>query len=438
MSVTVTEEPATMLAWEKNPLALPLPKVEKPAETLWQRIKWESMIVLTVSPIIGLYGLLFVPLQTKTLWWSVFLYWFSIIGSTAGSHRLYSHRSFKASTPLQIFLLIGGTCGVQGSAFWWAREHRAHHRYTDSDLDPHSGKEGFWWTHAGWILFRRDIQAGPTDVSDLKKNKLVMFQHRHYFKLFPFLAYVMPAAVAGYFWGDWAGGICYAAMLRLTIVQHSIMCINSLAHTFGDAPFDDKHTPRNHFFTAIVTAGEGYHNFHHQFPVDYRNGIKWYQYDPTKWFIYLSSRLGLSTQLQTFPQNEISKGELTMTLRRLKEKQEDIKWPARPDKLPLVSWETFQREAKKNSLILINGYIHDASEFENKHPGGKAIIRARVGKDATAAFGGGVYEHSNAAHNLLAMMRVAVLEGGVEHVKYVTPAERLRIIEHYKEEEESH
>lgn len=89
-----------------------------------------------------------------------------------------------------------------------------------------------------------------------------------------------------------------------------------------------------------------------------------------------------------------------MTLRRLKEKQEDIKWPARPDKLPLVSWETFQREAKKNSLILINGYIHDASEFENKHPGGKAIIRARVGKDATAAFGGGVYEHSNAAHNV--------------------------------------
>ncbi|TCD65356.1 hypothetical protein EIP91_002754 [Steccherinum ochraceum] len=398
-------------------------------KSLLSRIKWVNLIALTITPAIGVYGAMTTPLMAKTLWWSVFLYAFAMLGVTAGYHRLYSHRSFIASTPLHIFLLAGGACAVQGSAFWWAREHRAHHRYTDTDLDPYSALNGFLYTHLGWIVLKRDHPPGPTDVRDLRKNKLVMFQHKNLPILIPIFGYAIPAIVPGYFWGDWAGGFFYAALFRLTVVQHSVFCINSLAHWFGDAPFDDKHTPRNHFFTAIVTMGEGYHNFHHQFPIDYRNAIKWYQYDPTKWFIRASAYLGLSTHLQTFPENEIKKGVLTMSLKKLKEEQDDIKWPIESKHLPVVDWETFQKQAETTPLILISGFIHDATGFEQKHPGGRTILMQHVGKDATAAFSGGVYDHSNAAFNLLAMMRVGVLEGGVEHIKFITPAERLRIIE---------
>lgn len=93
----------------------------------------------------------------------------------------------------------------------------------------------------------------------------------------------------------------YAAVARLVFVHHSTFCVNSLAHWLGESPFDDKHTPKDHMITAFVTVGEGYHNFHHQFPMDYRNAIKWYQYDPTKWFIWTCKQLRLASHLKVRP-----------------------------------------------------------------------------------------------------------------------------------------
>lgn len=116
--------------------------------------------------------------------------------------------------------------------------------------------------------------------------------------------------------------------------------MNSLAHWLGEAPFDDKHTPRDHVVTALVTIGEGYHNFHHQFPMDYRNAIKWYQYDPTKWFIWCTQQLGLASHLKVFPDNEVKKGQLTMQLKKLKELQDGVEWAPEPTGLPVISWES--------------------------------------------------------------------------------------------------
>lgn len=107
----------------------------------------------------------------------------------------------------------------------------------------------------------------------------------------------------------------------------------------GHAPFDDKHTPRDHLFTALVTMGEGYHNFHHQFPMDYRNAFRWYQYDPTKWFIAACGALGLASNLRTFPSNEVHKGMFTMRAKELRATQESLTWPTPVEKLPVVTWE---------------------------------------------------------------------------------------------------
>jgi len=116
-----------------------------------------------------------------------------------------------------------------------------------------------------------------------------------------------------------------------------------------------------------------------------------------------------------FPENEVRKGQLTMELKKLKETQERLAWPSHSDDLPVISWESYQEQSKKRSLILISGFIHDVSSFLSEHPGGPHLLTKMVGKDATTAFFGGVYDHSNAAHNLLAMKRVGVLLGGMPH-----------------------
>jgi stearoyl-CoA desaturase (delta-9 desaturase) len=283
----------------------------------------------------------------------------------AGYHRLWSHRSYRASRFLQVLLLCGGTSAVQGSCLWWAGAHRSHHRYTDTDLDPYNSQRGLFWTHVGWMIFKTRLHAGKADVSDLRKNNLVQWQHRWYFWLAGFFGCVLPAAIPGFFWGDWAGGFCFSAALRLTIAHHvrlpfgtftvdpgsplifppncsfqSTFCINSIAHYLGSASYDDALTPKDHFLSAILTMGEGYHNFHHQFPMDYRNAILWYQYDPTKWFIAMCNILGLASDLQTFPSNEIQKGALAMKLKNIKKVQDSITWPSSKEDLPVVSWET--------------------------------------------------------------------------------------------------
>lgn len=154
--------------------------------------------------------------------------------------------------------------------------------------------------------------------------------------------------------------------------------------------------------TAFATIGEGYHNFHHQFPMDYRNAIKWYQYDPTKWLIWVMSKFGLASHLKVFPENEVRKGQLTMELKKLRATQDKLAWPQDSTDLPVISWESFQEQSAKRPLILIAGFIHDVAAFAAEHPGGAHLITKFIGKDATTAFFGGVYDHSNAAHNVRA------------------------------------
>lgn len=388
-------------------------------KNLLSNIQWISFTALTVPPAMALYGLFTLELNRKTIIWAVIYYFMTGLGITAGYHRLWAHRSYNASTPLQYFLALCGAGSVQGSIKWWSRGHRAHHRYTDTKLDPYSAHEGFWWAHVGWMLVKPRGKIGVADISDLSRNPVVKWQHDNYVLLMVIMGLVFPTLVAGLGWGDWKGGLLFAGAARLVFVHHSTFCVNSLAHWLGETPFDNKHTPKDHFITALVTVGEGYHNFHHQFPMDFRNAIKWYQYDPTKWFIWTASQLGLASHLKKFPDNEIKKGQYTMKLQQLQEQSGAIQWPKSSNDLPVISWEDFQAEAKERSLIAIHGFIHDCSSFIEDHPGGAHLIKKAIGTDATTAFFGGVYDHSNAAHNLLAMMRVGILDGGmeVEHLK---------------------
>ncbi|OJI85063.1 hypothetical protein ASPTUDRAFT_28763 [Aspergillus tubingensis CBS 134.48] len=161
-------------------------------------------------------------------------------------------------------------------------------------------------------------------------------------------------------------------------------------------------------------------NFHHSFPSDYRNAEKWWQYDPTKWIIWIWGQLGLAYDLKTFADNEILKCRLQQRQRLLDHEKLQLDWGFPIESLPVIQWRDYiyQIEVSKRPLIVISGIVHDVSRFIDTHPGGRTMIQSGIGKDATSMFKGGVYMHSKSAHNQLAKMRVAVIYGGGEVAEY--------------------
>ncbi|KAJ1987282.1 stearoyl-CoA 9-desaturase [Dimargaris cristalligena] len=389
--------------------ALPIPFEKLPIS---QRIHWLHFSLLMSTPLLAIYGLLTTPWVSQTFYLTLVTYLLTGFGITAGYHRLWSHRAYDAPVVTRAILAIMGGSALQGSILWWCRDHRVHHRYTDTEKDPYGAQNGFWYSHIVWMLFKKDkSKVGKADIDDLENDPVVRWQHKHYVAIMLTFSVVIPMLIAGLGWGDWRGGYFYAVILRMVIVHHATFCVNSLAHWLGDVSFDDKHSPRDHFITALVTFGEGYHNFHHQFPQDYRNAIKFYQYDPTKWLILVLSYLGLAYNLRTFPENEIRKGALMIKEKRLNEIKATIKYGPPADKLPQYTRSEYETEVRDHGRqwLLVDGFIHDVAQFIPEHPGGPKYIRNMLGKDASRAFGGVVYDHSNGARNLMSMMRVGVI-----------------------------
>lgn len=379
----------------------------------WNNINWFSAGVLLLLPIISVYGILTTPFHKYTLIWSISYYFFTGLGITAGYHRYWSHRSYDATFLLRIILMIAGTGAVEGSIKWWSRHHRAHHRYTDTRLDPYATQHGFWHSHMLWMMFKEHPEdRGKVSVDDIKQDLVANFQHRHYFILMLVFGFIVPTLVAGYFWNDYLGGYFYAGVTRLLFVHHATFCVNSLAHWLGEASFDDRYTPKDHIITALVTLGEGYHNFHHEFPNDFRNAIEFWQYDPTKWIIKIFELIGLASNLRTFPTNEIEKGKLAMKEKKIQKLKEKLNYGPPLETLKTITINEFKRLVKqdKKKLLIIEEIIYDVEGFIDHHPGGTMFIKSGIGRDVTTSFNGGIYNHHLAARNLLQSMRYAIVD----------------------------
>ncbi|KAJ3280457.1 hypothetical protein HK104_000652 [Borealophlyctis nickersoniae] len=378
------------------------------------QINWLSTGLLTLTPLIAAYGLFNVQIQFKTVVWSVIYYFITTLGITAGYHRYWSHRSYDAAIPWQWFMALAGAGAVEGSIKWWSRDHRAHHRWTDTDKDPYSAHKGFLWSHILWMIVREPAEKrGRADITDLNNDKIVQWQHDNYVRVMLFMGFIFPTLVAGLGWGDWKGGYFFAGVMRLVFVHHATFCVNSVAHWLGEATYDDRATPRDHLITALLTMGEGYHNFHHEFPNDFRNAIRFWQYDPTKWVIWMASLFGLTYNLHTFPANEIKKGRLQMTEKKVTVIKKKIDWGVPLETLPEYTFEEFTTEVKQKGrqLIVIEGLVYDVEKFIDHHPGGRMFIKSSIGRDATNSFNGGVYYHHNAARNLLSQLRAGKIKG---------------------------
>lgn len=274
-----------------------------------QPLSWLNIFVLGSVHILGL-GAIAYLVFVQFSWWTVGLgaLWFACCGLAIGGgyHRLYAHSTYKARAPLRLLYLAFGAAAVQNSALKWASDHRLHHTSVDETRDPYNIKRGFWWAHVGWVLRESPETLDNERVADIAKDPLVRWQHKHYVSIAFFMVVLLPAAI-GSLWGDPVGAVLVAGFLRLVALWHSTFSINSLAHMIGTRPYCTKTSARDSFFTALVALGEGYHNFHHRFATDYRNGIRWFHFDPTKWFVWTMSKINVTWDLRRIPQTAIDR-----------------------------------------------------------------------------------------------------------------------------------
>lgn len=254
---------------------------------------------------------------------------------TAGYHRLWAHKTYDANVVVRFIYMIFGTMALQNSVFVWASGHRTHHLHVDdNERDPYSAGRGFWFSHIGWML--RDYPSGRPNLSnipDLKKDPLLAFQHKYYVPLAVSTNFGIPMLI-GWAIGDFWGTVMLAGFLRLVVSHHFTFFINSLAHMWGSRPYTDANSARDNGVLAVLTFGEGYHNFHHLFAHDYRNGVRWWQWDPTKWLIASLKFVGLARGLKRTPAFQIQRALLTTQFRRAEEKL--AKHPARHSHLEQV------------------------------------------------------------------------------------------------------
>ena len=268
---------------------------------------WTNTIFLTVAHAIGAFAVVYIVVWGIS-WWTVGLAAaMSVVcglAITGGYHRLFSHSTYQASPLLRAFYLYFGAAGVQNSALAWSADHRAHHANCDEEGDPYNIKRGFWWAHMGWVLRHVDKDPNMPLVKNLLSDPLVRFQHKYYIPLAVLSGVIMPYCL-GLIWGDPVGAVLVAGFLRLVLQWHTTFSINSLAHMVGTRPYSKTVSARDSFWLAFITLGEGYHNFHHRFQRDYRNGIRWFHFDPTKWWVWSMSKLRLAGDLRRTPKERI-------------------------------------------------------------------------------------------------------------------------------------
>lgn len=254
------------------------------------------------------------------LWGLAFLY-LNGMSITGGYHRFWAHKSYEAHPVLKVFYALWGAGALQNSILVWASDHRRHHRHVDdNELDPYSSGRGLWYSHMGWMM--REYRPHTDDFSnakDLQRDPIVMWQHRHYIALTLLMNLGLPIGL-GIWHGDIIGTVLIVGLLRLIINHHVTFFINSLAHFWGTRPYSESSSARDNGFLAFLTYGEGYHNYHHIFQTDYRNGIRWWQWDPTKWMINLCSRVGLANNLTRISDFKIQREILDTQFRRASRK----------------------------------------------------------------------------------------------------------------------
>jgi len=274
-------------------------------------IVWRNVFGWICVHVMGLYGsTLLLDMKLKTGLWLVITLWMTAMGVTAGVHRLWTHRAYKAKLPLRLFLAFCNTLAGESSIYIWVRDHMTHHKGSDTDSDPYNASRGFFFSHMGWLMVKKHpdvIKTGSTiDLSDLQADPVVMFQHKYYVPSVILLCFLLPTLIPVLCWEESLHVAFFIAMFRYIFSLHPVWLVNSAAHMYGNRPYDTKIAPADNFLVAFLGFGGGFHNFHHTFPYDYR-ASEWGNFiNPTKVFIDLMAFVGLAYDLKTASEDLIA------------------------------------------------------------------------------------------------------------------------------------
>ncbi|TFK26644.1 hypothetical protein FA15DRAFT_587923 [Coprinopsis marcescibilis] len=348
-----------------------------------------------------------------------FLVWqLADFGITIGYHRLYSHKAFRATTGVRIMLAMLGSVAFQGSIKWWCLRHRLHHRYTDDPIhDPYAATRGLLYSHMGWIFFKRNYERlSLIEKDDLERDPVVQFQHKYYVFLALILGFAMPPLL-GLLWNDPLGSFIWAGLVSRLFIWHCTFLVNSLAHKNGLQPYSDEDSSRGNLILALLTGGEGNHNFHHSFPNDFRSGPFKLDWDPSKWIILALYRMGLVSGLRTAREVDI-----VDCLLYTQKKRDSI--DAATERWEGVIWDhaqlrRYHQENPLNCILLLDGFVLDVTQYIREHPGGSALLKnysfsidkTRGFKGVQWEFHGGFNNHSRTAKKRAREMRIAKLDG---------------------------
>ena len=266
------------------------------------QLHYTNIIYLTSHHLLALYALYHLPsLFSYRLMVEIILFaqMIGMLGITAGAHRLWSHKSYEAAFPVRLVFMLANSAAHQGSIYQWSRDHKMHHKHTDTDLDPHSITHGFWYSHIGWLFYRKSDRFREASrlilMDDIKKDEIAMFQHKYYFVLSQLCCFILPTLSGKYMWNSSWIGYFYFGVLRWIILLHATWCVNSVAHMWGSTPYNTRLSSRQNMLTSIVAVGEGWHNYHHMYPYDYRaSEFNWNsEWNPTTMLLDGLSSVGL-------------------------------------------------------------------------------------------------------------------------------------------------
>jgi stearoyl-CoA desaturase (delta-9 desaturase) len=292
-----------------------------------KELDWINILFLSLTPVIGVAGTAAYAWAYGVRWWEpallVLLFGLVSFSVTAGYHRCFAHKSYRSHPALEAFYLFFGALALQNSVLKWASDHRDHHRYVDRDWDPYSIRRGGLWAHILWLFYKEPPDRTYENVPDLEARPLVRWQYRYSSAIGILAGLGLPTLVGAAF-GRPLGGLLWGGFLRIALIHHTTFMVNSVAHLWGSRPYTEENSARDNALLAFVTNGEGYHNFHHKFPSDFRNGVRWYQWDPTKWLIALLERIGLARDLRTTPRAVIERTRLRLRLERAERSMREL------------------------------------------------------------------------------------------------------------------
>lgn len=257
-------------------------------------------VLMETGWVIGIYTAIF-HAQIATILWAVVVGFFVMLGVNLGAHRYLPHRCFKATPLLKLLLVIFQTMSGQNSMFTWARYHVLHHKYSDTDADPHNSNRGFYFAHMGWLMMREHPlvlqKLREMDWSEMTKDKLIMFQHNYFLYLYIPLAVIFPVSIPVYFWNESLWNSFFVVYLLQYVTNlHITWSINSVAHRWGQKPYDTRIKAVESMIVTVLTLGDGWHNFHHAFPWDYRMTNK--SFCVSAWVLDFLAYLGLAYDLK--------------------------------------------------------------------------------------------------------------------------------------------